>query len=285
MQHYICVRSTILQRLCTDLNEMKVRPPDPYISIEGETTTKMRVITHPNYADDPLVVGPRYQEKDIKFAAVNRVEIDTCGVLIFGINKGTKFTNQIRESRPTRCYRLKGILGQATNTHFKTGKIVEKSTYKHVKRSYIDKICASMQSSHQKKMFELCGVDLQSQAAYELAAKGLVRPANTQIPILYEIKCIDFQPPEFMLEIVCINEDEQYLKTLIHELGLELHTTATCTLIQCFKYGLFDLQHALLSKQWDLESILNNIQVCREILRNNKYLLEQTSPTLVENNQ
>lgn len=283
--HYLHVRHTILQRLCRDLNAMKVRPPDRYVSIEGDTTSEMKVVTHPNYADDPLVVGPRYQESDFSFSSGNKLETDSCGVLICGINKGNKLINKIKESMTTRCYKLKGQLGYATDTYFKTGRIVEKATYKHVKRITIDKICASMQSSHQKKMFELCGVDIQSQTAYELASKGLIRPANKEIPVLYEIKCIDFQSPEFTLEITCINEYEHYLKSLIHEIGLALHTVATCTQIQCFKVGLFDLQHALLSKNWDVESIINNMQICGEILKKNVYLLEQTNSTLVETNE
>ncbi|KAF7389934.1 hypothetical protein HZH68_011791 [Vespula germanica] len=252
--------------LLNDLNEMEVRPPDNYVVIEGKTNEKLEVIVRPNYGDHELVVGPRYQHNDISLSAANCLSIDTSGVLICGINGGNSLINKIRESKPSRYYRLKGILGQATNNHFKTGKIIEKSTYKHIKRVHIDKICASMQSSHQKKMFEICGVDIQSQTAYELAVQGLIRPAHSEIPVLYEIKCINFQPPEFTL-------------------GLKLHSTATCTQIQCFKYGLFELQHALLSKKWDMLSILNNMKICTKILKENDYLVEQTSPILVDNSQ
>ncbi|XP_046831223.1 mitochondrial mRNA pseudouridine synthase Trub2 [Vespa crabro] len=285
LTHYLAVRETIIKHLCRDLNEMEVRPPDNYVMIEGKTNEKLKVVVRPNYGDNQLVVGPRYQPSDISFSSANHLHTDSCGVLICGINSGNLLINKIRESKPSRCYRLKGILGQATNNHFKTGKIVEKSTYNHVRRINIDKICASMQSSHQKKMFELCGVDIQSQTAYELAVQGLIRPANSEIPVLYEIKCVNFEPPEFTLEIVCINENEQYLKTLIHELGLELRSTATCTQIQCFRYGLFELQHALLSKKWDIISILENMKVCREILKENDYLINQTSPILINNNE
>lgn len=48
-------------------------------------------------------------------------------------------------------------------------------------------------------IYRLCGVDIQSQAAYELAVQGLIRPANSNIPMIYTIKCTDFSPPEFTL--------------------------------------------------------------------------------------
>jgi hypothetical protein len=48
-------------------------------------------------------------------------------------------------------------------------------------------------------LFSQCGVDIQSQAAYELAVQGLIKPANSKIPLLYGIKCIHFQPPDFTI--------------------------------------------------------------------------------------
>lgn len=47
----------------------------------------------------------------------------------------------------------------------------------------------------------MCGVDVQSQAAYEFAVKGLLRPANSEIPIIYGLKCVEFDSPNFTLGI------------------------------------------------------------------------------------
>lgn len=48
-------------------------------------------------------------------------------------------------------------------------------------------------------LFSQCGVDIQSQAAYELAVQGLIKPENSKIPLLYGIKCVHFQPPDFTI--------------------------------------------------------------------------------------
>lgn len=48
-------------------------------------------------------------------------------------------------------------------------------------------------------MFRVSGLDIQSQAAYELAVQGLMRPADNNIPMIYSIKCVDFTSPEFTL--------------------------------------------------------------------------------------
>lgn len=45
------------------------------------------------------------------------------------------------------------------------------------------------------------GVDLQSQAAYDLASKGLVKPCTESDPLIYSIKCTEFDLPNFTLGI------------------------------------------------------------------------------------
>lgn len=137
-----------------DLNEMKTRPCGTYTAIEGETNRRMRVVSKLNYADHELVVGPRYQEEDFKFFVINPMKSDMSGIMLFGINRGTKMASKLKNLNPIKFYKVKGILGQATDTSFITGKIVEKSTFKFIKRHHVDMVCAAIQSSHQKKMFE-----------------------------------------------------------------------------------------------------------------------------------
>lgn len=114
----------------------------------------MTVKTGPSWADHPLLVGPRYQAEDFKLSWANHLGRDTSGVVVIGINEGAKTVVRMRETRPTRFYKIKGILGQATDNYFKSGRIVEKATYKSIRRGTMDAICAAMQASHQRKMFE-----------------------------------------------------------------------------------------------------------------------------------
>ena len=48
--------------------------------------------------------------------------------------------------------------------------------------------------------YRYAGVNPHSQAAYDLAAQGLVRPEDGHTkPMIYNIRCIDFQLPDFTL--------------------------------------------------------------------------------------
>lgn len=137
-----------------DMNLLDVRPPENYVHIEGETNSELTINVEQSYADHPLVIGPRYQTKDFKLKEAHHLSNDMSGVMLIGLNRGCGMIKSIRNSKPMRFFKVKGILGQATENYFIDGKIIRKSGFKHVKRHHLDMICAAMQSSHQRKMFE-----------------------------------------------------------------------------------------------------------------------------------
>lgn len=71
-----------------------------------------------------------------------------------------------------------------------------------------------------------------------------------------------------------------YLKTIIHELGIQLRSNATCTQILCIQDGLFNIQQALLSKYWNLKEIMHNMQMCQKIIDKNEHILYQENAVL-----
>lgn len=56
-------------------------------------------------------------------------------------------------------------------------------------------------------------------------------------------------------EIQCLNETPQYLRKLIHEIGLELRSAAVCSHVRRTRDGFFTLPDALLRSHWDLRSV------------------------------
>ena len=94
---------------------------------------------------------------------------------------------------------MTGRLGSSTETHFNDSAVTVRAEFDHVHMAKISSLLASLQASHQKKMFELCGVDVQSQTAYELAVQGPLRPTVSNIPLVYSLRCIDFRRPYFTI--------------------------------------------------------------------------------------
>ena len=81
-------------------------------------------------------------------------------------------------------------------------------------------------------------------------------------------------------EIQCINEYETYLKSLIHEIGAKLRSTAHCTGIQCIRHSYFTLENALLRKHWTLQHIITNMEECIAIIDEHENLVKQKKAAL-----
>ncbi|KAH0615567.1 hypothetical protein JD844_005008 [Phrynosoma platyrhinos] len=78
-------------------------------------------------------------------------------------------------------------------------------------------------------------------------------------PLITAVRCLQFAPPEFQLEIHCLHETQQYLRKIVHEIGLELKSSAVCTQVRRVRDGVFTLENALLRTQWNLSNIQNAI--------------------------
>ncbi|XP_023230077.1 mitochondrial mRNA pseudouridine synthase Trub2-like [Centruroides sculpturatus] len=267
-------KKILLTNLVQDFNELEVRPPRNYVRIEGSVASgkSLSVKVVPNLADHPLVVGPRYQKQDFNLQSAVHHGNNISGIMVMAINDQNKLLDKFRYGNHLKTYHIKGQFGYATESFFADGKIIEKATYEHIKHSDIDRAVSSVQCAHQTHAYKYAGVPLESQTAYELASQGIIRPAGKSVALIYNIRCIHFDIPNFTLEVHCINETELYLAQLVHDLGLYLKSCAVCVQLRKIRHGHFTLDHALLRKHWTLEHILNNIQFCRSLVDKDKLL-------------
>lgn len=87
-------------------------------------------------------------------------------------------------------------------------------------------------------------------------------------------------------EVNIINEYENYLLSLVHEIGLKLRCSATSTAIRCIRYSSFTIDQALLMKHWNLQFVLNSIKQCNSSYRKMSELPSFISEeSYFENNQ
>lgn len=269
MQMYF-MRKIIVGNLCRDLNALAAerlgRPQERYVSIVDDPDSPMglTVINAPNFADDPLAVGSRYQVQDVRMGWSRHMGFHTSGLCIMGVNDAGGKLLELRKGRFINTYQVHGRLGQATDTYHETGRVLAKSTYRHVRSSMMDRVLASVQASHQRQMYDYMGVDIQSQEAYEMASAGPVRPLEKSDPLFYGVRLLHLNPPDFVFEVQCINETEVCLMKLVHDVGLALKTMAVCTGLRQMRSGRFDLRSALLRKHWTLEHILTNVGRCSQ---------------------
>lgn len=100
-----------------------------------------------------------------------------------------------------------------------------------------------------------------------MASKGAVRPKEDSPPIIYAMKLVEFESPNFTVECHCISENNEWLKDFVQQIGLGLRTVAAYSGIRKIRHGRFTLDHSLLQKHWTLENIIGNIGHCRTLVQ------------------
>ncbi|XP_016110850.1 probable tRNA pseudouridine synthase 2 [Sinocyclocheilus grahami] len=203
------------------------------------------------------VTGPQFHK--VHVGVGHRLDAFSSGVLVLGIGKGNGVLEHLCKSHVTRDYMLEGEFGKATDNFTHTGRVIEKTTYDHVTLDKLERVLAMIQGANQKALIMYSQVDLHTQEAYELAVRGLLYPHGKSPPILTGLRCIHFNPPHFTLEVQCVNETQKYLRKLIHEVGLELRTSAVCSGVRRTRDGPFKVENALTRQHWTAGSIIQAI--------------------------
>ncbi|XP_073433681.1 pseudouridylate synthase TRUB2, mitochondrial [Dendrobates tinctorius] len=264
------VRDTIEMKLLQGLNSLKRPPPQQQIlflpqSYENSSNVELaKVATSvPVLADHVLVKGPSYTF--LRIGVGHKLDTRSSGVFVLGIGNGNKLLTDMYENHYTKDYTVSGMFGKATDDFTDTGKVIEKTTYKHITKDRLERVLAMIQGTNQKALLMHSQVDLKSQEAYDMAVRGQLRPMVKSPPLVLGLRCVEFTPPNFTLEIQCMHETQQYLRKLVHEIGLELRSSAVCTKVRRTRDGPFTLDCALTHGHWDLDSITHAITECKPI--------------------
>ncbi|XP_068012217.1 pseudouridylate synthase TRUB2, mitochondrial isoform X2 [Melanerpes formicivorus] len=264
---WIRVREAVETRLLRELNAAPGRAPRQHVRFlpapahdDGETT-RLVAVRVPVLADHPLVRGQQFRR--LKIGAGHRLDVKASGVFVLGIGHGNKLLTDLHNCHLTKVYTVGGLFGKATDDFSDTGKLVEKTTFDHITREKLERILAVIQGTNHKALLMHSGIDMKTQEAYELAVRGLIRPMGRSPPIITAIRCLQLALPEFQLEIHCLHETQQYLRKVVHEIGLELKSSAVCTQVRRIRDGVFTLDDALLRTHWNLQNIQNAILDCQ----------------------
>ncbi|XP_071383122.1 pseudouridylate synthase TRUB2, mitochondrial [Centroberyx affinis] len=244
----------------------------------GASELTLSAASVPVLANHPLVSGPEFQH--VRVGVGHRLDAFSSGVLVLGVGNGNKALNDLYKTRVTRDYTLEGEFGIATDDFSHTGHVVERSTYGHITQDKLERVLAMLQGANQKALLTYSNIDMRSQEAYEMAVQGLLGPEGKSAPVLTGLRCIRFQPPHFTLEVQCLNETQKYLRKMLHEIGLELRSTAVCKGVRRTRDGPFTLQDALTRHHWTASDVMCAIQQHHSSKKSKKKMLPHTDQGL-----
>ncbi|XP_006892671.1 PREDICTED: probable tRNA pseudouridine synthase 2 [Elephantulus edwardii] len=262
------LRDTVEMQLLKGLNAGK--PPaleqrvhfllGPVESCEAKELT-LTATSVPTLRNHPLVRGPEFTS--MKIGVGHRLDTQASGVLVLGVGHGCRlltdmYNTHLTKMAPSKENPRMGLCKPVREPE-QVPSPLRDSIY-HVTREKFDRILAMIQGSHQKALVMYSNLDLKTQEAYEMAVRGMIRPMGKSPMLITGIRCLHFAPPEFLLEVQCMHETQKQLRRLVHEIGLELKSTAVCSQVRRTRDGFFTLNDALLRTQWDLHSIQDAIQ-------------------------
>lgn len=262
---------------------MEQRPIKPAVYIEGDVHNgnNLKVVTKPSWSDHPLLVGPRYTVKNLECEIVNKENYHTSGLLVVGMgSNGLDKAQLLKQLNYLKTYEVHCLFGKSTHNFFFDGRITERSTYSKKKmiRSRFDFLINKMAADHRFNMIRFCGLDPDSQAAYEFLTQGQMRPFSHRTdPIIYNMQCTSFKVPEFVLKIQAVNVTQLYLGQMVHRMGLNMNSTAHVTKLRCVQLGPFNVESALLDKYLTVKNILKNISILSNIPLDEETLRRQTA--------
>ncbi|CAK6982865.1 mitochondrial mRNA pseudouridine synthase TRUB2 [Scomber scombrus] len=279
--HWKLTRDSIETNLLKGLNAAPAQPlpqevrflEQPNSVAEAPKGLTLSAASLPVLSKHHLVTGPEFQR--IRVGVGHRLDAFSSGVLVLAVGNGNKALQNLYNSQATRDYTLEGEFGTATDDFSHTGRVVERSTYGHITQDKLERVLAMLQGANNKALLMYSNVDMRSQEAYEMAVHGLLGPEGKSVPILTDLRCIHFEPPNFTLEVRCLNETQKYLRKVVHEIGLELHSTAVCKGVRRTRDGPFNLQDALTHHHWTASDVMRAIRQYHTSKKNKKHSPEQ----------
>lgn len=253
-------------------------------------------LTKRNALQHRFVSGDMYEAQDIKVLPLyDGLDKECSGVVPMCVGFQNKASYSLRDNLEMklyiRVYHLSGTLGWTTLDNTAFSKKIKRHSYEHVGKSDVDKMCSLAQNMHQWRMLNYAGVVPGSQEAYELLKKGLVKPKNPLTPpLIYGVRCIKFEPPDFTLEVHCVNESYTFLRDFVYKIGVSLRSSAYCSKIRRIRYGPICLEHALVAEEWNLKKVCASIQDCSKLLLRKKepnaeakhFISEELSPSALD---
>ncbi|KFU84299.1 putative tRNA pseudouridine synthase 2, partial [Chaetura pelagica] len=187
-----------------------------------------------------------------RIGAGHLLDVKASGVFVLGIGHGNKLLTDLYHCHLTKVYTVGGLFGKATDDFSDTGKLIEKTTFDHITREKLERILAVIQGTNHKAL-------LMYVSNGEIQLMG----SDCHLLLIKTNQIIFFAIIKVFKQIHCLHETQQYLRKIVHEIGLELKSSAVCTQVRRIRDGVFTLEDALLRTQWDLQSIQNAIQNCQ----------------------
>jgi tRNA pseudouridine55 synthase len=187
-------------------------------------------------------VGNRIKKilKIQKVGHAGTLDKEASGLLIFGLNKGTK--KLFLFQRLPKTYQVKIKLGIRTDTDDLSGEIIEEKRVEGISRSKVEKTLKEFLGQKPQIPPLYSAVKLQGKPAYKLAREGEKIELKPKLVELFSFEILEFKLP--YLTLILKTSKGFYVRSLVRDLGEKLGCGATVAALIRTQIGPYSLSQA-----------------------------------------
>lgn len=205
------------------------------------------------------------RSSDIKVGHGGTLDPMAEGVLVIGINKGTKQLKSFLDG--AKEYRVQGKFGTSTDTYDSTGKVIETRDHMHITSLMVKGALQSFVGEIYQIPPMFSALKHNGKRLYQYARDGVQIERPPRKVFVYGIDFTEdssLLPDEFELAVKC--GGGFYVRSLVHDLGQQLNSCAHMTTLIRTRQGPFQLNECLDECRWDINTIRKSI-ICTDLVQ------------------
>lgn len=184
------------------------------------------------------------------------------GVLVLGIQKGTKLLNTYLKGK--KGYYGVGLLGIGTDSLDSDGNVTERRDYRHIQYTDLEKTLSKFVGDIYQIPPMYSALKKNGKPLYELARKGITIERDPRRVHVYSMTLDPSQQvPYFGIHVEC--GGGCYVRSLIADIAKECSTVAHMTALTRVQQGPFEIKDCLEQKDWNKDEIIQGIERCNRI--------------------
>ncbi|KAA8491934.1 putative tRNA pseudouridine synthase 1 [Porphyridium purpureum] len=200
--------------------------------------------------------------KKIKSMQLEGLDAYASGVVAFALEDATALVKKFQDFEGgTREYECVALFGKGTNTHYQTGRVVEESDYRQIRKEAIDDIIKEQFTGNIMQVPPIFSeVKLFGKPMWRYARTGKTASDMKVEPrpvTVMSFKIIKFEPPYASFHVECCRHT--FIRSLIHDLGHALGSCASVAGLRRTRIGPFKVEDAISGSKQALKKLRTDI--------------------------
>jgi len=200
------------------------------------------------------IVSRIYQTK--KVGHTGTLDPMATGVLVICVGKATKLVEMLTAT--TKEYIAEVTLGISTDTLDTTGSVLEEIEVMK-KEEEIDASLLKFVTTYEQEVPKYAAVKVDGKKLYEYARNGVEVPLPKKEVTIHQLERISdvrYQDGKTVFQIKCTVSKGTYIRSLIRDIALDLHTIGTMSALRRTKQGKFSVEECHLISELEQKPTL-----------------------------